>query len=148
MPTTSAVTPAPSSSTPTSSSSSTPLVSGNATSSLGKDDFIKLLVTQLQNQDPLDPLKDSDFIAQLAQFSSLEGIQQLNTNISSLLLQQQLAQSTGLIGKKITFSVTGSTQPQNGQVDAVNVANGGVTLAVGNQTVALTQLQTIHAGGN
>mgnify|MGYP001764861594 CR=1 FL=1 len=52
---------------------------------LGKDAFLKLLVTQLQNQDPLNPLDDKEFIAQLAQFSSLEQQITMNTNLSSIL---------------------------------------------------------------
>jgi len=50
---------------------------------LGKDAFLKLLITQLRNQDPLNPMEDKEFIAQMAQFSTLEQMQQLNKNITS-----------------------------------------------------------------
>lgn len=69
---------------------------------LGKEDFLKLLVAQLENQDPLEPIKDQDFIAQLAQFSSLEQLQNLDKSILSLLSLQESsinALSVGLIGK-------------------------------------------------
>jgi len=52
-------------------------------SMLGKDAFLNLLVTQLRNQDPLNPMEDKEFIAQMAQFSTLEQIQNLNTNLQS-----------------------------------------------------------------
>ena len=70
---------------------------------LGKDDFLKLLLTQLRYQDPTNPVDDKEFIAQLAQFSSLEQMQNLNTNLQDMMVSQQkltaLAQATSMIGK-------------------------------------------------
>ena len=56
--------------------------SNNAYNALGKDEFLQLLVTQMQYQDPLNPTSDTEFIAQMAQFSSLEQMQNLNNNFS------------------------------------------------------------------
>ncbi|GAB6036398.1 flagellar hook assembly protein FlgD [Fundidesulfovibrio butyratiphilus] len=73
-------------------------------SSLGKDDFLKLLVTQLQAQDPLSPMDDKEFVAELSQFSSLEQLTNISTGISSLttLGSQQLALgAVGFIGKDV-----------------------------------------------
>jgi flagellar basal-body rod modification protein FlgD len=72
---------------------------------LGKDDFLKMLVAQLQNQDPLNPLDGADFTAQLAQFSSLEQLSNMNTQLEVLNLYQASlnnAQSVNLIGKEVT----------------------------------------------
>ena len=55
------------------------------TAASARDEFLNLLVTQLRNQDPLDPVKQEDFLSQLAQFSTLEGVENLNTNLSSQL---------------------------------------------------------------
>ncbi len=56
----------------------------SADAAMGKDAFLKLLVTQLENQDPLNPTENTEFVAQLAQFSSLEGIQNLNTSLGDM----------------------------------------------------------------
>lgn len=72
---------------------------------LGKDSFLKLLITQLRNQDPLNPMEDKEFIAQMAQFSTLEQMQELNKNILST--QEQ---SLDLLDKLNENQVMGSVQ--------------------------------------
>lgn len=72
---------------------------------MGKDDFFKMLVAQLQNQDPLNPMDGTDFTAQLAQFSSLEQLTNVNTNLEAVTSYQKLmsgVQAIDLIGKEIT----------------------------------------------
>jgi flagellar basal-body rod modification protein FlgD len=74
---------------------------------LGKDDFLKILITQLQNQDPSNPMDDREFIAQMAQFSSLEQMTNMNQAIQkfvSLQSSQSLVQHSELIGKKIQWT--------------------------------------------
>ncbi len=73
---------------------------------LDKDAFLKLLITELRYQDPVEPMKDRDFIAQMAQFSSLEQLQNLNKNNEYLLKLNQIAFSfntISMIGKKAVF---------------------------------------------
>lgn len=73
---------------------------------LGKDEFIKILMTQLQNQDPLNPMEDRDFIAQMATFSSLEQMMNMASSID-LLVQNQLVspviQYSHMIGKEVSY---------------------------------------------
>jgi flagellar basal-body rod modification protein FlgD len=113
-------------------------------SNLGKNDFLKLLTTQLKNQDPSSPMKGREFAAQLAQFSSVEQL----TNISSQLEGQQkgngvLAQSindsiaTDLIGRKVETS--GSTMQWGG--------GGGTTLGLDLERPAAEATVTIRDGG-
>lgn len=93
------------SSTSSSSASSTAsTASSTGTSSLGKDSFLKLLVTQMQNQNPLDPQDNSEFVAQLAQFSSLETMQNLSSTVDSISTQYQSSQAlqaSSLVGRSV-----------------------------------------------
>lgn len=82
---------------------------------LGQDDFLKILLTQLTYQDPLKPLDNQQFIAQMAQFSSLEQSRQLNEKIDSLLGAQAATQSFGLIGKEIEYKA------ENGEIQQAKV---------------------------
>ncbi|MGB9793139.1 MAG: flagellar hook assembly protein FlgD [Thermacetogeniaceae bacterium] len=75
---------------------------------LGKDDFLKLLIAQLKQQDPLSPVQNTEFIAQMAQLTSLEQLQEVNKNISQLVaLQEQMQKNeelsfaAGLLGREI-----------------------------------------------
>ncbi|WP_227935814.1 flagellar hook assembly protein FlgD [Alkalihalobacillus deserti] len=81
-------------------------VQNNNKGILGKDDFLKILITQLQNQDPSNPMDDREFIAQMAQFSSLEQMTNMNQAIQkfvSLQSSQNLVQHSELIGKKVQW---------------------------------------------
>jgi flagellar basal-body rod modification protein FlgD len=108
---------------------------------LGKNDFLKLLLAQLSNQDPLKPLEDKEFIAQLAQFNSLEQMQQMNAHMLDLLAGMSLAEGSNLLGK---FVEAGSVA---GTVSAVNMVGGRaqITLATedGDVQVALTQVTRV-----
>jgi flagellar basal-body rod modification protein FlgD len=115
------------------------------TSQLGRDQFMQLLVTQMRNQNPLEPMKDAEFIAQLAQFSSLEGIEKLNTSFDDMLSLQQLTQGSNLIGKTVQFQTGDPPTLGQGKVDGVTVQNGAVQLMVGSNLVPLTQVRSMLA---
>lgn len=73
-------------------------------SALGKDDFLRILITQLQNQDPTNPMDDREFIAQMAQFSSLEQMTNLNNTMERFIQQQtnsKMFEYSHLIGKEV-----------------------------------------------
>ncbi len=105
--------------------------------SLGKDAFLQLLVTQLKNQNPLSPQDNGAFVAQLAQFSSLEGINTLNDSvnaISSNFSSSQALQASSLVGRSII------TQTDKALVDTSKSMTGSVavTSATGNVAVKIT----------
>lgn len=116
---------------------------GSGVDQLGQGDFLKLLVEQLKHQDPLDPVKQTDFTAQLAQFSTLDGITKLNQNSADQLLLQQLGQGANLVGKTISYVKNGNPRPLQGVVGAVTVDNGKLKLNVGSDTITIDQVRSI-----
>ncbi|KUO52536.1 MAG: hypothetical protein APF76_05755 [Desulfitibacter sp. BRH_c19] len=105
---------------------------------LGKDEFLHLLVTQLKNQNPLEPMDDKEFIAQMAQFSSLEQLQNMNESISltteatlEVLYNQRemaasivLSEAVSYIGKKVRAIDPEIEEPIEGIVTSVKVKEG------------------------
>ena len=113
-------------------SSSSQLVSEQA--------FLQLLITQLQNQDPLSPADPTQFVSQLASFSSLEQITQLNTNMTSVLDNSV----TSLIG--ITATVTdpsSSTGLTSGTISGVVYYSNGPAVQINGQNYAMTDIQNV-----
>jgi|SRR5919107_4671476 flagellar basal-body rod modification protein FlgD len=101
---------------------------------LGKDDFLKLMVAQMKNQDPMNPADDKDNIAQMAQFSSLEQITNLATATQDLANKMSLTQNIGLLGHTVTYTGTDGTAV-SGTVDGMNLdKDGAATLSVAGQT--------------
>ncbi len=74
---------------------------------LDREAFLKLLITQLRHQDPLKPMEDKEFIAQMAQFSSLEQMQLMNKNLESVLESQKITDAASLIGRNIETTEDG-----------------------------------------
>jgi flagellar basal-body rod modification protein FlgD len=112
-------------------------------SGIGTDQFLTLLIAQIQNQNPLEPVSDTDFLNQLAQFSTVQGIQTLNASFGEMLKLQQLTQGSELLGKQIEFTQDDGTS-QTGRVNSVVVDNGKILLEIGNGTqVPLDQVKTI-----
>ena len=117
---------------------------------LGKDAFMSLLVEQMKNQDPMAPTSNDEFIAQLAQFSSLEEMQVVNENLVALaLLQQdnalmaQLTDSSALIGKQVVYMDPETSEPATGTVEAVKLAEGAVSLLVDGKEISLASVSEI-----
>lgn len=96
--------------------------------SLGQDAFLKILVTQMKHQNPMEPLKDTEFIGQMAQFSSLEQLTNLNKTMTQFMgnQNQSLTDNAHLIGNTVDFEyeVDGEMQTGQGIVKALSTKNG------------------------
>jgi flagellar basal-body rod modification protein FlgD len=112
---------------------------------LGQDEFLKLLITQLTTQDPLSPKTDADFIAQMATFSSLEQAKATQAEIAQLRADQQLIQAQALLGRTVTIQ-TGGTSPISGLVSAVLIEAGTPKLVVNGEAYPLDGVQSVTAG--
>ena len=110
---------------------------------LGKDDFLRLLTTQLQHQDPMNPQDDMAFIGQMAQFSALEQTTNMAQALERNGVSQLVAQSIGLIGHVVDAEDT-SGAPFTGTVGSVNIANGSIVISIGSAKVAPGQILEIR----
>ena len=92
--------------------------------SLGLEDFLKVLLTQLTYQDPLKPLDNQEFIAQLAQFTSLEQNRQVNDRLQALLTIQSATQSVGLLGRTVELQGSNGSPNTIGEVTTLRFRQG------------------------
>jgi flagellar basal-body rod modification protein FlgD len=129
---------------PASTSSATPSAFGSA-SGPQQPDFLKLLMAQMQHQDPTSPTSATDYVTQMAQFSSVQGLNQLNQSITSLLALQGLTQGVGLIGKTVSYT-TAAGRTVTGTVGSISMVGGQPQMVINNTNVSLSQIQSIQAG--
>ena len=110
---------------------------------LGKDAFLKLFVAQLENQNPWEPLDNSEFITQMAQFASLEELNNLNTNFDLMLKLEYIAQAVQLIDRKVEASDPKTGEIIQGRVEEVEWKEGTPYALIGDKSVPLTSITKI-----
>lgn len=111
----------------------------NSNTALGKEAFLQLLVAQMQYQDPLEPMDNTEYVTQLATFSQLEAIQNMDSTLSN-------GQATDLVGKTVMVKVTdakGDTNLKTGVVDYVIFENGKPYLVINEEKYPYTDLDTV-----
>ncbi len=123
-------------------------VSSTASASSIQMDYMKLLVTQLQNQNPLEPMDNNDMASQLAQFSQLSQLESLNSNFSKALATAEHNYANSLIGKNVTFlnqNESGATEIKNGTVEQIaDDSDGQVHLVVGDYAIGLDEIIAVQ----
>lgn len=103
-----------------------------------------LLVAQLRNQDPLNPMEDREFISQLAQLNTLEQMERLNETMAAMAEMSMLAQAGNLIGLEVTARVPGSDETFTGVVSAVTLLEGIPYLTVGDALIKTSDIVNIN----
>jgi flagellar basal-body rod modification protein FlgD len=106
------------------------------------DDFVHLLVTQLQNQDPLEPMNNEQILQQISQIREIESNQRLTETLQSVLLGQSVVTASNLLERTIV-GVSDDSRTVAGPVDRVSIEDGLVRLHLGEQTVALKNVTQI-----
>lgn len=116
---------------------------GKATSqSLGKDDFLKLLIAQLSNQDPTSPMENTEFIAQMAQFSSLEQMTNMSTSFTQLADMLTASEASSVIGRTVEVDLNGEVL--TGQVEAAT-RGSNPSVQINGMLYSMDQITKVYA---
>lgn len=115
-----------------------------ATKSLDKEAFLKLLVAQLQNQDPMNPMEDKEFVAQLAQFSSLEQMQELNSGFGTFGKSSAANQAFSMVDRWVDYADLATNTILTGKVDGVSFEDGQPKLNIGSSSVDIGDVTRVY----
>ncbi len=111
---------------------------------LGKDSFLKLLVTELKHQDPTRPMEDRQFIAQMAQFSSLEQMTNLNEQFQEFSKSSRSMEGFSLLGKRVDAYLSAQQRRVSGTVTSIRFVDNQMRFQVGNDDVSLSDIHAVH----
>jgi flagellar basal-body rod modification protein FlgD len=118
----------------------------DAYDSLDVSQFIKLLVTEMQNQDPLNPMDNSKILEQISQIKAIATNNKLNQSLDSLQLQQNVSAANGMLDRVIS-GLTDKSAWITGKVDKVSIADGAIKLHIGQETVSMKNVSEIQPEG-
>ena len=130
--------------TPINPPASSPSATSTSNSTLGQDAFLKLMIAQLKYQDPMDPVKGAEFIAQTAQFTSVEKLNEMSTLTTEMVLMQRLSQAGGHVGRTVAYTDENGVA-QSGVVSAATLNPSGPVLRVGDADVLITNVTEVRA---
>jgi flagellar basal-body rod modification protein FlgD len=115
--------------------------------SLGQEDFLKLLSVQFKSQDPMKPMEDTAFIAQMAQFSSLQQSQSMTQQMTQMRANQDLITASNYIGRQVTVDL-GEDGVVKGNVTGVEIAEGVPRISIAGKTYSLSSVLYVEPGAS
>lgn len=122
-----------------------PTAAAASSTQIDRDMFLKLMVTQLKNQDPMNPTDSAEFLAQTAQFTSLEKLEEVATQSAQAYSAQMAFGASSLVGRTVTYTDADGTEV-SGTVSSVRFGPTGPMLGVDDVEVALGQVTAVQAG--
>ena len=126
----------------TASAIQTTTASSTGTNSLDESDFMVMLVAQLKNQNPMEPMDDKALMGQVTQLNSLHELQAISAQLKTLAAASQTSYAASLIGKQVKTFKTGE-EPVEGQVTAMEIIDGDVILTIGDKTALLSSVTEV-----
>jgi flagellar hook assembly protein FlgD len=130
-----------------SSTSKTNQSASNRYDSLDTAAFLKMMVSELQNQDPMQPMDSSQIVNQMASIRAIQSNDKLSNTLDSVLLGQNLYTGSGLIGKTVS-GLNSNNERVTGTVDRVEVADGAATLYIGDNAVSMKNITKIEGASS
>jgi flagellar basal-body rod modification protein FlgD len=110
---------------------------------LGQEDFLKLLAVQFQSQDPMKPMEDTAFIAQMAQFTALDQSKSLLTQMTQMSASQDIVTANSYIGRQVTLDA-GADRLVTGEVTGIEITDGSPRLIIGDETHPLSAVLLVE----
>jgi flagellar basal-body rod modification protein FlgD len=117
----------------------------NASAALGQNDFLKLLVAQLKYQDPMKPTDSSQFMGEMAQFSTVQGVTTMGATLDAMSQASEFSQGIALIGKDVSYHALDGTTA-SGTVESVSATDAGVTVHLAAGDIGLRDVLGVSAG--
>ena len=110
---------------------------------LSEQDFLNLLVTQMTQQDPLDPMTNEDLLSQMVQFSTLQGNTAMQSTLSSLQTTEQFTQANSMIGAQVTVQTDSKGDTTQGVVSGISLSSGTPQIIVNGQAYSLSSVLSV-----
>ncbi len=120
---------------------------GSSVQNLDMDHFLKLMIAELQNQDPLNPLENHQLLEQIGQIREVGATDSLTKTLDAVLLGQNVSSASNLIGKEVR-ALNDKGSNVEGTVERVTIIDGAPTLHIGQEQVKLSNVSEIRAASN